>query len=89
MDCDPPGRNAAAQIANDLAGVAASVTVADLDPKRQDGYDLSDHIRDRRRAARHRAGPRPVAWPIASLLEHLTVVPTPPPTRNPTSGRHR
>ena len=89
MDCDPPGRNATAQIAHDLAGIAASVTVVDLDPKRQDGYDLSDHIRDRRRAARHRTGPRPVAWPIASLLEHLTVVPTPPSIHNPASGLHR
>ena len=89
MDCDPPGRNAAAQIAHDLAGIAASIIIADLDPKRQDGYDLSDHIRARRRAARHRPGPRPVAWPIASLLEHLTVVPTPPPIRKPGRELHR
>ena len=89
MDCDPAGRNAAAQIADDLAGAAASVTVADLDPKRQDGYDLSDRIRDRIRTCRHRAEPRPVAWPIASLLEHLTVVPTAPSIRNPGRQLHR
>ena len=70
MDCDTPGRQAARQIASDLERAADSVTVIDLDPERQDGYDITDRIRERRPALRERTGPRPIAWPLAVLLEH-------------------
>ena len=89
MDCDPPGRNAAAQVAHDLALVAASITIADLDPRRQDGYDLSDHIRARRRSTNHRVGLRPIGWPIASLLGHLTVMPQSPSVHRRERGLRR
>lgn len=76
MDCDHPGRSAAEQIAADLQPVAAAVQVIDLDPARDDGYDLSDRIRDRSHTIRQRRGPRPIAWPLAVLLEHLSASPS-------------
>lgn len=44
MDCDPQGRAAAGRIAGDLQPVARSVRVIDLDPSRDDGFDLTDAI---------------------------------------------
>lgn len=44
MDCDKPGRIAAGRIAASLAGVAGQVRVVDLDPGRDDGWDLSDFL---------------------------------------------
>jgi hypothetical protein len=46
MDCDPAGRHAAVQIAADLRPLA-TVRVVDLDPGRQDGYDLTDRLLQR------------------------------------------
>jgi hypothetical protein len=46
MDCDRPGREAAYRIFMDLAGVAADVKVIDLYPERDDGYDLTDLLRE-------------------------------------------
>jgi hypothetical protein len=45
MDCDRPGRQAAARIAADLERRGVTVGIADLDPRRQDGYDVSDWLR--------------------------------------------
>lgn len=43
MDCDPPGRAAAARIAGDLRHVG-TVEILDLAPARTDGYDLTDWL---------------------------------------------
>jgi DNA primase len=43
MDCDQPGREAARRVADDLARYSA-VRVVDLDPSREDGYDLTDAL---------------------------------------------
>ena len=42
MDADRAGRLAAQRIQRDLTDVARTVTIADLVPDRQDGYDLTD-----------------------------------------------
>jgi len=47
MDADKPGRKAAARIYADLKDLA-EVTVVDIAPERDDGYDLSDLLRERR-----------------------------------------
>ncbi len=46
-DCDQVGRKLARQVADDLQGAAREVRLVDLDPKRTDGYDLSDALRER------------------------------------------
>lgn len=46
MDADRAGRRAAEQIAADLRAVA-TVEVVDLAPDRDDGYDLTDRLRER------------------------------------------
>ena len=46
MDCDSPGREAANRIASDLAQ-SSDVELLDLDPARDDGYDLTDALLDR------------------------------------------
>jgi Toprim domain len=51
MDCDEPGREAAHQIATDLEPFAAAIEIVDLWPGRDDGYDLTDRILERRRAS--------------------------------------
>jgi hypothetical protein len=48
MDCDGPGRRAAQRIAASLEPVAAAVEIVDLCPDREDGYDLTDRILERR-----------------------------------------
>ena len=45
MDCDSPGREAARRIATDLGG-RVDVRVLDLDPRRHNGYDLTDALLD-------------------------------------------
>ena len=50
MDCDAPGRRAAHEIAASLDKTAEAVEVVDLWPRRNDGYDLTDRILDRRRS---------------------------------------
>jgi len=64
MDCDPAGRRAAQDIAASLRPIATTVEVADLWPDRNDGYDLTDRILERRRS---RPGPL-TARTMASLL---------------------
>ena len=46
MDCDRPGREAASRIASDLSS-SSDVRVLDLDPARDDGYDLTDALLNR------------------------------------------
>jgi Toprim-like len=48
MDCDAPGRRAADEIAASLDQTAEAVEVVDLWPGRDDGYDLTDRILERR-----------------------------------------
>jgi hypothetical protein len=45
MDCDRPGRKAAARIAEDLGRSGAHARIVNLAPQRDDGYDLSDWLR--------------------------------------------
>ncbi len=49
MDCDERGREAAAAIESDLSSLGA-VRVLDLAPDRNDGYDLTDWLRQRQRS---------------------------------------
>lgn len=49
MDCDERGRAAAAAIESDLSSLGA-VRVLDLAPDRDDGYDLTDWLRQRERS---------------------------------------
>jgi hypothetical protein len=51
MDCDRPGRQAAARIAEDLERRGIVAGIRDLAPSRQDGYDVSDWLRDGNTAA--------------------------------------
>ena len=44
-DCDPPGRSHANEVTRDLARVGCRVHVVDLDPDRDDGYDIADFLR--------------------------------------------
>lgn len=46
FDCDEPGRRAADKVAALLAPVAASLRVFDLDPQRDNGYDLTEAVMD-------------------------------------------
>jgi hypothetical protein len=70
MDCDAPGRRAAGEIAKSLRAAAVPTDVVDLWPDRDDGYDLTDRILERRRT---RSGPR-AARTIASLLRPVPPV---------------
>jgi len=45
MDADRPGRDAAVRIAADLGRHGAQAQVVELDPGRDDGYDLTDWLR--------------------------------------------
>jgi hypothetical protein len=45
MDADRPGREAAVRIAADLGRHGARTAIVELDPSRDDGYDLSDWLR--------------------------------------------
>ena len=51
MDCDRAGRTAAQRIAGDLDAAGAIARVVDLAPDREDGYDLTDWLAERRDAA--------------------------------------
>ena len=87
MDCDDPGRAAAEEIARDLAPFAAEVRILDLDPSRDDHYDLGDFLTE---AEDLRAGrlallqrvreapihePPPEFWPPLPLSSPLPVFP--------------
>jgi DNA primase len=64
MDCDPAGRRAAEQIHASLGAAAIASEIVDLWPDRDDGYDLTDRIVERKR---QRPG-RLTAAAVASLL---------------------
>jgi putative DNA primase/helicase len=44
FDCDDPGRGAAMKVQTSLEGAGVEVRRVDLDPHRQDGYDLTDYL---------------------------------------------
>jgi hypothetical protein len=46
LDCDPQGREAAALIASKLSDAGIEHANLDLDPARNDGYDLGDLVRE-------------------------------------------
>lgn len=46
FDCDGPGRAAAVRAAEALVRVGVDARVVDLDPNRDDGYDLTDYLID-------------------------------------------
>ncbi|UGS35248.1 AAA family ATPase [Capillimicrobium parvum] len=46
MDCDPQGRGAREAIAAALHAVGVDVRVLDIDPGRDDGYDVGDMLRE-------------------------------------------
>ncbi|MGH2886384.1 MAG: toprim domain-containing protein, partial [Solirubrobacteraceae bacterium] len=73
MDCDPTGRRAAHDIAASLNRMAAAVEVVDLRPDREDGYDLTDRILERRQMGRRG---NDAARTVRSLLTPV------PPTRH-------
>jgi Toprim domain-containing protein len=78
MDSDTPGRRAAGEIATALRAASIETEIVDLWPDRNDGYDLTDRILERRR-------PRPAvsaARTIGSLLR-------PVPHRHPNTTRAR
>jgi len=56
MDADRAGRDASRRIARDVERHGARAAIVDLDPRRDDGYDLSDWLRD---------GNKPSALPTA------------------------
>jgi DNA primase len=58
LDCDRAGRDAAHRIAGDLKAAGVRGSVVDLAPDRQDGYDLTEWLDERRGLAceRVRAG---------------------------------
>jgi hypothetical protein len=51
IDCDRAGRQAAQRIAGDLDAAGATARVIDLPPDRDDGYDLTDWLGERRHVA--------------------------------------
>lgn len=53
-DCDPPGRISAHQIAASLQQAGITAQIVDLAPDRQDGYDLTDRILQRRHPGQSR-----------------------------------
>jgi 5S rRNA maturation endonuclease (ribonuclease M5) len=59
MDCDRPGRQAAARIAQDLERRGIQVGICDLAPSRHDGYDVSDWLREGNTAAQLLAAHEP------------------------------
>ena len=81
MDCDPPGRAAAAKIAASLRAADIRVDTVDLAPGRHDGYDLTDRIVERKR---QHPGPLSVRT-VAALLRP---VPTVNHTRTGAHARH-
>jgi hypothetical protein len=74
MDCDRSGRQAAVRIAEDLDRRGIAVGIDDLAPRRQDGYDVSDWLRDGHTPAQLLHPPR---LHSASTYRRLTGPPVP------------
>lgn len=70
MDCDAAGRRAAEQIHASLRAAAITSEIVDIWPDRDDGYDLTDRIVERKR---QRPG-RLTAAGVASLLAPVPTV---------------
>lgn len=51
FDCDPQGRSAARSVHGSLKAAGVTATVVDLNPSRDDGYDLTEHLRRNGRSA--------------------------------------
>ena len=82
MDADRAGREATLRIACDLGRHAARVSIIDLDPRRDDGYDLSDWLR-----AGHKPSDLPPAHPFARERQMQAASPASGPRRiGPTRG---
>ncbi len=74
LDCDQGGRAAAAKVAVSLIQAGVNCRVVDLDPGRDDGYDLTDFLRERGREAlqgRLDAAEPYVPPGLADLLDEL------------------
>ena len=54
LDCDHAGRHAATRVADDLMAAGVRGSIVDLAPDRQDGYDLTEWLDERRGVARER-----------------------------------
>ncbi len=78
MDCDAPGRRAANEIAESFDKTVEGIDVVDLWPDRDDGYDLTDRILERRRSRASANAPRT----LRSLLLPNPSRHTGPPTQN-------
>jgi replicative DNA helicase len=87
-DCDTTGRLSVEKIADDLLPHAASVRIIDLDPARDDGYDLSDFVADAdsidelrqaaellREMAKRAPVIEPELWPRLRRVEPLPLFP--------------
>ncbi|WP_249010509.1 toprim domain-containing protein [Conexibacter sp. DBS9H8] len=68
MDCDRAGRQAAARIIGDLERRGIAAAIHDLAPARDDGYDLSDWLREGNPATRLLGSPQA---PPASVHRRL------------------
>jgi hypothetical protein len=85
MDCDRPGRQAAARIAEDLEYRGIAVWIGDLAPSRRDGYDVSDWLREgnpppdllRPRELRSASGDSPMTGPPAPVAAAASRPPGP------------
>ncbi len=69
MDADRAGRLAAQRIQGDLTDVAPTVTITDLAPDRQDGYDLTDWLHGHR----HPSPPYPSVHVVARRVARRCV----------------
>lgn len=68
MDCDRAGRQAAVRIAGDLERRGIAAAIHDLAPSRDDGYDLTDWLREGNPATRLLGSPQA---PPASVCRRL------------------
>jgi hypothetical protein len=83
LDCDQPGRDAATQIASALAKAGVESRVVDIEPNRDDGFDLGDLVSD---AAQD--GPDGLVS-ARRLLEQMVATAEPAATADATGGVQR
>jgi hypothetical protein len=93
MDCDRPGRQAAARIAEDLERRGIGAGICDLAPSRQDGYDVSDWLRDGKPApqllAPHEVHSASVYRRTGGVPNVVAAVPGPRPAPHARAGAER